>query len=135
MLTIKPQPLRFHRCKYRTVVNTQTFGIFLSNHVGLFFKVDFSKAAKISAVGVQGVPSRGQWLKKFKVGYSQDGGFFTVYTEGGKEKVRMNYFCFISVFILATLLFILITCHLKERTLKLPPSAALDDKHQRRCCS
>ena len=46
------------------------------NDKGQWIQVDFGKVAKVTKMGTQGRYNVGQWITKYIVSYSIDGGFF-----------------------------------------------------------
>ena len=58
-------------------LNHQTTYIAKRNDKGQWFQVDFGKIVKITTILTQGRHNAAQWVTKFIVSYSLDGGYFS----------------------------------------------------------
>lgn len=61
-------------------LNQPTSYIARTNDIGQWIQVDLGKVAKVTRVGTQGRYNVGQWVTKFIVSYSIDGGYFEFQT-------------------------------------------------------
>lgn len=57
-------------------LNKPTSYIAKTNDIGQWIQVDLGKVAKVTRIGTQGRYNVGQWVTKFIVSYSIDGGYF-----------------------------------------------------------
>lgn len=57
-------------------LNHHTTYIAAANNKGQWIQVDFGKVAKVTKIGTQGRYNVGQWVTKYMVSYSIDGGYF-----------------------------------------------------------
>ena len=57
-------------------LNHQTSYLAKANNLGQWIQVDFGNVAKVTKIGTQGRYNVGQWVTKYTVSYSIDGGYF-----------------------------------------------------------
>ncbi len=67
--------------------------------VNQWLKVNFKEKATITAILTQGDGKRDQWVKSFKVFYSNNGRHFQAYQQNGKDQVVYFYLPNIQIFI------------------------------------
>ena len=61
-------------------LNQQTSYIAKTNDIGQWIQVDLGKVAKVTKIGTQGRYNVGQWVTKYIVSCSIDGGYFEFQT-------------------------------------------------------
>ncbi|XP_065055664.1 uncharacterized protein LOC135684164 isoform X6 [Rhopilema esculentum] len=57
------------------------------NNVTQYLQVDFQKVQEVCRVGMQGHQNLRNWISHYKVSFSMDGRHWSIYKEGGKDKV------------------------------------------------
>ena len=68
----------------------------LSSSLSLFFKVSFNSPVQITGIATQGRADYNQWVKSYTLSYSEDGKKYSVYSVGGRQKVRIKI-CYIQL--------------------------------------
>ena len=59
-----------------------------ANDVNQWLQVDFGKYVKMQRISTQGRQEAAQWVKSYRLSYSQDGVFFKDYRPNDEHKVR-----------------------------------------------
>ena len=67
-----------------------------SSSLSLFFKVSFHSPVQITGIATQGRADYNQWVKSYTLSYSEDGKKYSVYSVGGRQKVRIKI-CYIQL--------------------------------------
>lgn len=67
-----------------------------SSSLSLFFKVSFNSPVQITGIATQGRADYNQWVKSYTLSYSEDGKKYSVYSVGGRQKVRIKI-CYIQL--------------------------------------
>lgn len=67
-----------------------------SSSLSLFFKVSFNSPVQITGIATQGRADYNQWVKRYTLSYSEDGKKYSVYSVGGRQKVRIKI-CYIQL--------------------------------------
>lgn len=71
-------------------LNHQSTYIAKRNDEGQWFQVDFGKIVKITSIITQGRHNAAQWVTKFMVSYSFDGGYFSFQLHHPYSVPRVN---------------------------------------------
>ena len=72
-------------------LNHQTTYMANENNKGQWIQVDFGKVAKVTKIGTQGRYNVGQWVAKYTVSYSIDGGYFENQLHKPSNVPRVNW--------------------------------------------
>ena len=71
-------------------LNHPTSYIAKTNDIGQWIQVDLGEVAKVTRIGTQGRYNVGQWVTKFIVSYSIDGGYFEFQTHKSYNVPRVS---------------------------------------------
>ena len=74
-------------------LNHRTTYIARWKNKGQWIQVDFGKVAKVTKIGTQGRYYRRQWVSKYTVSYSVNGGYFEnqLHNSSDVRRVRLNF--------------------------------------------